>query len=80
MIGNSGTDGTFPVILSEEPPTPRLRAGILNFPHISTAVANPSLPVQLQAITKGVLHENAGNRYKSRRTLAFNGLTAKAAK
>jgi small subunit ribosomal protein S20 len=33
-----------------------------------------------QAITKGVLHENTGNRYKSRLTLAFNGLTAKAAK
>jgi len=32
-----------------------------------------------QAITKGVLHENTGNRYKSRLTLAFNGVKAKAA-
>ena len=32
-----------------------------------------------QAITKGVLHENTGNRYKSRLSLAYNGLkTAKA--
>jgi ribosomal protein S20 len=32
-----------------------------------------------RAITKGVLHENTGNRYKSRLTLAFNGVkTAKA--
>jgi small subunit ribosomal protein S20 len=30
------------------------------------------------AISKGVLHENTGNRYKSRLSLAFNG--AKAAK
>ena len=31
------------------------------------------------AITKGVLHENTGNRYKSRLNLAFNGVkTAKA--
>jgi small subunit ribosomal protein S20 len=27
-----------------------------------------------QAIAKGVLHENTGNRYKSRLTLAYNGL------
>jgi ribosomal protein S20 len=33
-----------------------------------------------QAITKGVLHENTGNRYKSRLTLAYNGLKSKAAK
>jgi ribosomal protein S20 len=32
-----------------------------------------------QAITKGVLHENTANRYKSRLNLAFNGLKAKAA-
>jgi ribosomal protein S20 len=33
-----------------------------------------------RAITKGVLHENTGNRYKSRLSLAHNGLRAKAAK
>jgi ribosomal protein S20 len=33
-----------------------------------------------QAITKGVLHENTGNRYKSRLTLAYNSLKSKAAK
>jgi ribosomal protein S20 len=33
-----------------------------------------------QAISKGVLHENTGNRYKSRLTLAHNGLAAKTAK
>ena len=32
------------------------------------------------AITKGVLHENTGNRYKSRLALAHNGLKANAAK
>jgi len=33
-----------------------------------------------QAITKGVLHENTANRYKSRLPLAYNGVKAKAAK
>jgi ribosomal protein S20 len=33
-----------------------------------------------RAITKGVLHENTGNRYKSRLSLAYNGLKAKPAK
>jgi ribosomal protein S20 len=28
------------------------------------------------AISKGVLHENTGNRYKSRLSLAFNGVKA----
>jgi ribosomal protein S20 len=32
------------------------------------------------AIAKGVLHENTGNRYKSRLTLAYNGVKAKGAK
>ena len=40
----------------------------------------PTLSAIDQAITKGVLHENTGNRYKSRLTVAYNGLTAKAAK
>jgi ribosomal protein S20 len=33
-----------------------------------------------QAITKGVLHENTANRYKSRLALAFNQVKAKSAK
>ena len=32
-----------------------------------------------QAIAKGVLHENTANRYKSRLTVAYNGIKAKAA-
>src|SRR5213594_4387838 len=40
---------------------------------------NPTMAFD-QAITKGVLHENTGNRYKSRLTLAYNGVKAKAAK
>lgn len=47
----------------------------------ATASANllhPTLSAIDRAITKGVLHENTGNRYKSRLTLAHNGLkTAK---
>src|ERR1700694_4006669 len=49
----------------------------------ATAAGNllhPTMSAIDRAITKGVLHENTGNRYKSRLTLAFNGLTAKAAK
>jgi small subunit ribosomal protein S20 len=49
----------------------------------ATASANlfqPTLSAIDQAITKGVLHENTGNRYKSRLALAHNGLKAKAAK
>ena len=41
---------------------------------------NPTLSAIDQAITKGVLHENTANRYKSRLTLAFNQARAKAAK
>ena len=48
----------------------------------STAVGNllhPTMAAIDRAITKGVLHENTGNRYKSRLTLAFNHVkTAKA--
>src|SRR5712691_7515597 len=33
-----------------------------------------------QSIAKGVLHENTANRYKSRLTVAYNGVKAKAAK
>jgi small subunit ribosomal protein S20 len=49
----------------------------------STAVGNllhPTMAAIDRAITKGVLHENTGNRYKSRLSLAYNGLKAKAAK
>ncbi len=48
-----------------------------------TAAGNllhPTMSAIDQAITKGVLHENTGNRYKSRLTLAYNGVKAKAAK
>ncbi|SRR5712691_3448373 len=40
----------------------------------------PAMSAIDQAITKGVLHENTGNRYKSRLTLAYNGIKAKVAK
>jgi len=40
---------------------------------------NPTLSAIDQAITKGVLHENTANRYKSRLNLAYNGLAAKKA-
>jgi small subunit ribosomal protein S20 len=48
----------------------------------ATAAGNllqPAMAAIDRAITKGVLHENTGNRYKSRLSLAYNGLkTAKA--
>jgi small subunit ribosomal protein S20 len=37
---------------------------------------NPTLSAIDRAISKGVLHENTGNRYKSRLTTAFNGVKA----
>ena len=40
---------------------------------------NPTLSAIDQAIAKGVLHENTGNRYKSRLAVAFNELKAKGA-
>jgi small subunit ribosomal protein S20 len=49
----------------------------------ATAAGNllqPTMSSIDQAITKGVLHENTANRYKSRLTLAYNGVKAKAAK
>jgi small subunit ribosomal protein S20 len=39
----------------------------------------PTLSAIDRAIGKGVLHENTGNRYKSRLSLAHNGLKAKSA-
>lgn len=49
----------------------------------ATAAANqlqPTMSAIDQAISKGVLHENTANRYKSRLTLAYNQLKAKGAK
>jgi small subunit ribosomal protein S20 len=40
---------------------------------------NPTLSAIDAAISKGVLHENTGNRYKSRLALAFNAIKAKSA-
>ena len=37
---------------------------------------NPTMSAIDQAISKGVLHENTGNRYKSRLSVAFNGVKA----
>ena len=45
----------------------------------STAAGNllhPTMSAIDRAITKGVLHENTANRYKSRLNLAYNGLQA----
>ena len=45
----------------------------------ATAAGNllhPTMAAIDRAITKGVLHENTGNRYKSRLTLAFNQVKA----
>jgi small subunit ribosomal protein S20 len=47
----------------------------------ATAAGNllqPTMSAIDQAIAKGVLHENTGNRYKSRLSLAFNGVKAAA--
>src|ERR1700688_2274761 len=49
----------------------------------ATAAGNllqPTMSAIDRAISKGVLHENTGNRYKSRLALAHNGLKANAAK
>jgi small subunit ribosomal protein S20 len=49
----------------------------------ATAAANllhPTMSAIDQAITKGVLHENTANRYKSRLALAYNQVRAKATK
>src|SRR2546425_8989703 len=49
----------------------------------ATAAGNllqPTMSAIDQAIAKNVLHENTANRYKSRLTLAYNGIKAKAAK
>src|SRR2546425_10580060 len=49
----------------------------------ATAAGNllqPTMSAIDQAIAKGVLHENTANRYKSRLTLAYNAVRAKASK
>jgi small subunit ribosomal protein S20 len=49
----------------------------------ATAAGNllqPTMSAIDQAIAKGVLHENTANRYKSRLTLAYNAVRAKAGK
>ena len=49
----------------------------------ATAAGNllqPTMSAIDQAIAKGVLHENTGNRYKSRLALAYNEMKVKAAK
>jgi small subunit ribosomal protein S20 len=54
--------------------------GALNAKDAAAAgtMLNPTLSAIDQAITKGVLHENTANRYKSRLTVAYNHLrTAK---
>ncbi|MGD0909572.1 MAG: 30S ribosomal protein S20 [Candidatus Acidiferrales bacterium] len=42
------------------------------------SLLQPTLSAIDRAISKGVLEENTGNRYKSRLTLATNGLQATA--
>jgi small subunit ribosomal protein S20 len=42
------------------------------------ALLRPTLSAIDQAISKGVLEENTGNRYKSRLNIAVNGLSAAA--
>ena len=49
----------------------------------ATAAGNllrPTMSAIDQAISKGVLHENTGNRYKSRLSVAFNGVKTAGAK
>jgi len=46
----------------------------------ATNLLQPTMSAIVQAITKGVLHENTANRYKSRLHVAYNGLQSKASK
>jgi small subunit ribosomal protein S20 len=55
----------------------RLRTAITaGDPTAAGNLLQPTLSAIDRAITKGVLHENTGNRYKSRLTVALNGLKA----
>jgi small subunit ribosomal protein S20 len=57
----------------------RLRTAITSGDRTAAgSLLQPTMSAIDVAISKGVLHENTGNRYKSRLSLAFNG--AKAAK
>src|ERR1700740_421241 len=59
----------------------RLRTAITaGDPTAAGNLLQPTLSAIDRAITKGVLHENTGNRYKSRLTLAYNGIKSGAAK
>ena len=56
----------------------RLRTAITaGDPTAAGNLLQPTMSAIDRAISKGVLHENTGNRYKSRLTLAFNALSAK---
>jgi small subunit ribosomal protein S20 len=58
----------------------RLRTAITaGDPTAAGNLLSPTMSAIDQAITKGVLHENTGNRYKSRLTVAYNGIKVKAA-
>jgi len=59
----------------------RLRTAITaGDPTAAGNLLHPTMSAIDQAIAKGVLHENTANRYKSRLTVAYNGVKAKAAK
>jgi len=59
----------------------RLRTAITaGDPTAASNLFQPTLSAIDQAIAKGVLHENTGNRYKSRLALALNEMKAKSAK
>jgi len=59
----------------------RLRTAITaGDPNAAGNLLHPTMSAIDQAIAKGVLHENTANRYKSRLTVAYNGVKAKAAK
>src|ERR1700739_4966469 len=47
-------------------------------PASAGTLLRPTLSAIDRAISKGVLEENTGNRYKSRLSVAVNGLTAAA--
>ena len=55
----------------------RLRTAITAGDAIAAGnLLQPTMSAIDKAITKGVLHENTGNRYKSRLALALNGMKA----
>jgi small subunit ribosomal protein S20 len=55
----------------------RLRTAITaGDPAAAGNLLQPTMSAIDRAITKGVLHENTANRYKSRLSLAYNGLKA----